>query len=375
MPESPTTPVLAKTTKSRGYWGDVWSRYKRNKLAMIALGYVAVMFVIGMFAPFLVGIKPILCKYKGGLYSPAMGYYYRGWENNIFSKDELILVDYDPEEIRKNDPDSWVVWPLFYQNPVEYLDLDQKKQFLGYENDPAWKEPPLEFEQGPSRFHPLGTTGEGVDVLAAIVHGTSIALLIGFVSTGIAALIGIPLGALAGYFGGWTDTVISRIIEVFLCLPSLVLIMAIIAVVDRPQTWHVMVVIGIISWTSIARLTRAEFMKLRQMDYVSAAQALGAGNLRIMFRHILPNALAPVLVPITFGIAAAILTESGLSLLGLSGSTSPARWGSLLSSARQDLSKWWLVVYPGLAIFLSVSAYNLIGEGLQEATDPRLRNR
>jgi len=375
MSESPTTPVLAKTVKPRGYWGDVWSRYKRNKLALIALAYVAIMFTIGLFAPFLVGTKPILCKYKGGLYCPALGYYFRSWENNIFSKDELKLVDYDPAVMKELDPDSWIIWPLFYQSPIEYLDLDRKKQFLGYENDPAWKEPPLEFEQGPSWFHPLGTTGEGVDVLAAIVHGTTIALLIGFVSTGIAALIGIPLGALAGYFGGWIDTLISRIIEVFLCLPSLVLIMAIIAVVERPQTWHVMVVIGIISWTSIARLTRAEFLKLRQMDYVSAAQALGAGNLRIMFRHILPNALAPVLVPITFGIAAAILTESGLSLLGLSGSTSPARWGALLSSARQDLSKWWLVVFPGLAIFLSVSAYNLIGEGLQEATDPRLRNR
>lgn len=375
MPESSTTPVLTKPTKPRGYWGDVWARYKRNKLAMIALGFVVLMVIVGVFAPFIAGIKPILCSYKGNLYSPALGYYVAAWENNIFFREGIRLVDYDPAVMREQDPDSWVIWPLFYQDPYAYLDLELKKRNLDYQNDPAWANPPLEFEQGPSRFHPLGTTGEGIDVLAALVHGTSVAISIGFVSTSIAALIGIPLGALAGYFGGLADTLISRVIEVFLCIPSLVLIMAIIALVDKPSIWYVMGVIGIISWTSIARLTRAEFMKLRQMDYVSAAQALGAGNLRIMFKHILPNSLAPVLVPITFGIAAAILIESGLSLLGLTGDTSPARWGALLSSARQDLTKWWLVVYPGLAIFLSVCAYNLIGEGLQEATDPRLRNR
>lgn len=375
MPETPSTPVLAKTTKPRGYWGDVWARYKRNKLAMISLGFVGFLVFVGVFAPFIAGIKPILCKYKGHLYCPAMGYYVTSWENNIFHQDGIKLVDYDPRALREEDPDSWVIWPLFYQDPQAWRATQTKVEYLEKENDPSWKDPPEGFDLPPSRWHPLGTTNEGIDVLAALVHGTSVAISIGFVSTSIAALIGIPLGALAGFFGGWVDTIISRVIEVFLCIPSLVLIMAIIALVDKPSIWYVMAVIGIISWTSIARLTRAEFLKLRQMDYVSAAQALGAGNLRIMFRHILPNALAPVLVPITFGIAAAILIESGLSLLGLTGDTNPARWGALLSSARQDLTKWWLVVYPGLAIFLSVSAYNLIGEGLQEATDPRLRNR
>jgi peptide/nickel transport system permease protein len=375
MPETFATPVPAKTNKPRGYWGDVWARYKRNKLAMLALGLVVLMLIVGLFAPFIAGTKPILCKFKGSYYCPALVYYHRGWENNIFLKEKIKQVDYDPAVLKQKDPDSWVIWPLFYQDPVEYLDLQTKKRLLNYEHDPDWKDPPLEYEQGPSRFHPFGTNNEGVDVLAALVHGTRIAILIGFVSTGIAALIGIPLGALAGYFGGWVDTIISRIIEVFLCIPSLVLIMAIIAVVEKPQIWHVMAVIGITSWTSIARLTRAEFLKLRQMDYVSAAQALGAGNTRIMFKHILPNSLAPILVPITFGIATAILIESGLTLLGLTGDTTPARWGALLSSARQDLNKWWLVVFPGTAIFLSVCAYNLIGEGLQEATDPRLRNR
>jgi peptide/nickel transport system permease protein len=156
-------------------------------------------------------------------------------------------------------------------------------------------------------------------------------------------------------------------------IPSLVLILALIAIVDKPTIWHVMVVLGVTGWTSIARLTRAEFIKLRTSEFVTAARSLGARPARIMFRHILPNALAPVLVPITFGIAAAILIESALSFLGISGSPTDPRWGTVLSDGRRNLEMWWLVVFPGMAIFLAVLAYNLIGEGLQEATDPRLR--
>ncbi len=206
-----------------------------------------------------------------------------------------------------------------------------------------------------------------------MVHGTTVALLVGFISTGIAASIGIPLGAMAGYFGGWIDLVISRIIEVIMCIPALVLILALMAIIPKPTIWNVMAVLGVTGWTSIARLTRAEFIKLRGSEFVTAARSLGSGPLRIMFRHILPNALAPVLVPITFGIAAAILIESALSFLGVSASPTDPRWGVLLNAGRRDLTMWWLIVFPGMAIFLTVLAYNLIGEGLQEATDPRLR--
>ncbi len=166
----------------------------------------------------------------------------------------------------------------------------------------------------------------------------------------------------------------SRIIEIVMCIPSLILVIAVVAVVEKPQLWHVMVIIGCTSWTSIARLTRGEFLKLRETEYTNAARALGAGHLRIIFRHILPNSLAPILVPITFGIASAILLESSLAFLGI-GVVSETSWGNLLNKARTDLSHWWLIVFPGGAIFLSVMAYNFIGEGLQEATDPRLRNR
>ena len=166
----------------------------------------------------------------------------------------------------------------------------------------------------------------------------------------------------------------SRLIEVVMCVPTLVLILALLAIVETPTIWHMMAVIGCTSWTGIARLTRGEFLKLRGTDFVAAARALGVGRMRIVFRHMLPNALTPVLVPISFGIAAAILIESGLSFLGFGPPPPNPSWGTLLNEGRSSLQLWWLVVFPGTAIFLAVLAYNLIGDGLQQATDPRLRD-
>jgi peptide/nickel transport system permease protein len=218
----------------------------------------------------------------------------------------------------------------------------------------------------------FGTNNLGEDVFAKMVHGTRIALLIGFLSTGIAGAIGIVIGASAGYFGGWVDWVLSRAIEIMMCVPSLVLILALIAILEKPTIWHLMAVIGATSWTGIARLSRGEFLKLKNMEYVAAARALGVKWPRVMFRHILPNALAPVMVPITFGIAAAILVESTLSFLGI-GPPSKTSWGALLHEGKENLQMWWLIVFPGTAIFLTVLAYNLVGEGIQHATDPRLK--
>ena len=207
-----------------------------------------------------------------------------------------------------------------------------------------------------------------------MVHGTTIALTVGFVSMGIASAIGIIVGAVAGYFGSWVDMLLSRVIEVVMSVPALVLILALLAIIDKPTIYHIMAVLGCTRWTGIARLTRAEFIKLKEMEYVTAARALGAGGLRIMFRHILRNALAPVLVPIVFGIASAILIEAGLSFLGFGAPPPNPSWGTLLSAGRDTIQDtWWLILFPGAAIFFTVLAYNLIGEGLQEATDPKLR--
>ncbi len=367
LPETTTAPPEAAAAgPGRGYWAETWRRFRRKRIAMLALLYVAFMAVVAIFSPAIVGSKPILVKYKGSYSVPAIGYFNMGWESRLQVAQEL-RKRYTYSNLRAKDPNSWALYPLVYQDPYRRM------------RDNEWPDRPgnLTGDQGrPNEYNILGTTQEGYDVFAQIVHGTRTALLVGFVATGIAAVIGITIGSLAGYFSGSVnviDTLLSRLMEVVMCIPSLVLILALLAIVERPTIWHTMAVIGVTGWPGIARLTRAEFLKLKNIDYVMSARALGAGHLRIMFRHILPNALAPVLVPIAFGIASAILVENALSFLGFGSPPPTASWGNLLSAGQRNPSMWWLIVFPGAAIFLTVLAYNLIGEGVQEATDPRLR--
>jgi peptide/nickel transport system permease protein len=328
---------------------------------MIALGYVALMGVVALCSPMIAGAKPIVCKYKGRIYFPALGYFVPSWENPVFRKDRFRGVY--STNLKKKDPESWAVWPLFYQDPYRRI---RDGELPGRPANPTR-------DQGrPGTLNPFGTDRAGVDVFAQMVHGARTALLVGFVSMGIAAVIGVVVGACSGYFGGWVDIVLSRLTEVVMCIPSLVLILALIAVLERPTIWHLMAVLGVTGWTGIARLTRGEFLRLKQMDFVAAAQSVGVTRWGIMFRHVLRNALAPILVPISFGIASAILTESALSFLGFGAPPPNPSWGTLLSAGRSNMDMWWLIVFPGVAIFLTVLAYNLIGEGLQEATDPRL---
>ncbi|HEX5036408.1 MAG TPA: ABC transporter permease [bacterium] len=225
----------------------------------------------------------------------------------------------------------------------------------------------------PSSAHPLGTDEEGRDVLARMIYGTRISLSVGFISVVLYVAIGIVLGALAGYFGGWTDIVISRLIEIMMCFPTFFLILAVLAFIG-PSLVNIMAVIGVTSWPGIARLVRGEFLKLRGQDFVTAGKLVGAGTGRIIFRHILPNSMAPVLVSATFGIASSILIESSLSFLGFGVQPPTPSWGEILSQSRDFMDiAWWLALFPGLAIFLSITAYNLVGEGLRDAIDPRMK--
>lgn len=348
---------------SRGFWSEAWRQFRRRKLAVVALGYVGFLVTVALFSPAIAGTKPIVCRYKGELYFPALAYFNPTWENPVFYKDRFRKIY--PANLKSRDPESWAVWPLLYQDPYRRIRADE------WEGQP---ENPSGDQGSPNRFNLFGTNQQGVDVFAQMVHGTTIALLVGFVSMGIAAAIGITLGAVGGYLGGRTDMILSRFTEVVMCVPTLILILAIRAILENPTIWHMMAIIGCTGWTGIARLARAEFLKLRDSDFVVAAKALGVGWPRIVFRHILPNALAPVLVPITFGIASAILIESGLSFLGFGSPPPNPSWGTLLNSGWQNMNLWWLIFFPGTAVFLAVLAYNLIGEGLQEATDPRLRD-
>ena len=223
----------------------------------------------------------------------------------------------------------------------------------------------------PGSSHLLGTDDLGRDVLSRMIHGARVSLAVGLLATALSLIIGATLGAIAGYYGGTADWIVSRLIEIVLCFPFLLLVLAIVALF-QPSLWTILIALAITSWTTEARFVRAEFLRIRELDYAQAARASGAGDPRIIFRHLLPNALAPVLVSSSFGVASAILTESALSFLGYGVALPTSSWGSILAVAQEYIElAWWLALFPGLAIFATVAAFNLIGDRLRDALDPR----
>jgi len=224
----------------------------------------------------------------------------------------------------------------------------------------------------PSARYWMGTDGNGRDLLTRMIWGSRISLSVGFVAVAIYVGIGILVGTMAGYFRGWVDMVFSRLIEIVICFPAFFLILAVLAFL-QPSIFNIMVVIGITGWTTEARLVRGEFLRLADQEFVLAAKGLGVRDWRIIFRHILPNGIAPVLVAASFGVASAILIESSLSFLGFGISIPVPSWGGILNEARENFRYWWITIFPGLAIFSTVTAYNLVGEGVRDAIDPRLK--
>ncbi len=226
---------------------------------------------------------------------------------------------------------------------------------------------------GPSSQHLFGTDDLGRDVLSRMIWGSRVSLEVGFVAIGIATIIGILLGAISGFYGGYIDSTIMRAVDIMLSIPTIFLILAVVAILE-PSIFNIMVVIGLTSWTEPARLVRAEFISIKEREFVTAARAIGASDSRIIFRHILPNGLSPILVSATMGIGGAILIESALSFLGLGVQPPTPSWGSLLSSGKDNIEiAWWLSAFPGLAILITVLGYNLLGEGIRDALDPRQR--
>jgi len=225
----------------------------------------------------------------------------------------------------------------------------------------------------PGPRYALGTDSLGQDVLSQMLHACRLSISIGLVSTAIAVSIGVTIGALMGYFGGWVDMVLYRLVEVFMAIPLLFLLIVAAAVLPK-NTYVMMAIIGCVTWTGSARYIRAEFYKLRGQDFVQSARAVGLPVRSVLFKHMLPNGVTPVLVEASFAIALAILTEAILSYLGL-GPANQASWGRLLSDATNQVGDfvWWLAIFPGLAIFLTVLSYNLIGEALRDAIDPKLK--
>jgi len=251
---------------------------------------------------------------------------------------------------------SWAVWPLIRWSPTQF--------------DPS----ALKLRPGESGDHLLGTDDQGRDVLSRLLHGTVVAMLVGVVAMSISTTIGITLGLAAGFFGGWVDLRLSRVTEIVMCFPTFFLIIAVIAFLE-PSMVNIMMGLGCVGWTRIFRLVRGEVLKVRSLDYIAAARALGMSSPRVMFRHVLPNAISPVFVAIAFGVANAVLAETGLSFLGFGDASVPS-WGETVMQGRFYVSQgmWHLTVFPGLAIFLTLTSFNLLGQGLRDAMDPKIQD-
>lgn len=227
--------------------------------------------------------------------------------------------------------------------------------------------------QAPSAAHWLGTDEFGRDIFARLVHGTRVSLQVGIIAVGISIIIGGILGAIAGYYGGKLDNIIMRIMDIFLAVPSILLAIAIVSALG-PSILNLMLAISISSVPSYARIVRASVLSIRDQEFIEAAKAIGASNTRIIFRHIIPNSLAPVIVQATLGVAGAILSTAGLSFIGLGIQPPAPEWGSMLSGGRQYLRyAWWVTTFPGIAIMITILSLNLLGDGLRDALDPRLK--
>jgi len=335
-----------------GYWRIVARQFRKNRVAMSAVVVILGVIAIALAADFIANDKPLVMRYKGQLYFPVLKDYavrlgISRWDSGL---QNILFKEFARTSFTKDD---WVQFP-----PIPYA--PNEVNLAGV-------------LQRPSEQHLFGTDDVGRDVASRVVHGSRVSLSVGFVAVSIYVVIGLIIGAIAGFYGGIPDMIASRLIEIMLTIPTLFLIVTVVAFLPQ-SIFNIMVVIGVTNWPTVARLIRGEFLKAKSMEYVVAARALGATDFRTIFCHLVPNTIAPVFVAAAFGVASAILIESTLSFLGFGAPPSTASWGSILYNARQLLpSAWWLTAFPGVAIFLTVTSYNLVGEGLRDAADPRLK--
>lgn len=405
QPATPSANGEAIDFSKLSYSQLVWLQFRKKKIAMAALYTVGFLLLVAVFAPLFIGSRPYYIRIGDGpLESPWLRslfdiHYYRCTIDLLFNLlmvlSPIFLLGYWVNRRFFHWPGKYLLGAYFATYAIAsvvmlssvtskpylyYKDLIEKTEAQGIKVSYAF--PPISYSyndiepgahpEPPDRSHWWGTAARGQDVLSAMTFGLRIAFSVGLVAVSIYVAIGVILGALAGYFLGKVDLVISRLIEVMLCFPSLFLILTIAGILEERSIYHVMVIIGLTSWPSVARLTRAEFLKQREMDYVQAAVSLGIPRYRIVFSHILPNAIAPVLVSATFGIAWAILYESTLSFLGV-GDPTVASWGELLNLGRNHRQCWWLIIFPGVGIFVVVALFNLLGDGFRDSLDPKLR--
>lgn len=415
--------MRGKAVKSEAYLDIVWRQFCKNRAALASLWLLVPVFLVAIFAPLLASNQPLVFRdgeqtiypWFRALFNPGntVDYVYNmallgfvpwlaiAWASNRSLKRRGISGPYRglilggefvamvvalsllflipglaptnkyrarsfPEEELRTGGRSRGVYVLVPFGPIEQ---DNGAFF----KPPLFRKPADQHREANDGYpHWLGTDDTGRDVLVRMIYGTRISMTVGFVAVSLYVTIGVILGAIAGYFGGSIDILISRLIEIMLLFPSFFLILTLVAMLG-PSILIIMFVIGITGWPTVARLIRGEVLKQRALDYVQAARALGASHPRIIFRHIINNALSPALVAAPFGIASAIVTEAGLSLLGFGVRPPTPTWGTLLKLGSANYNYWWLIVVPSIAIFFCVTIFNLVGAGLRDAMDPRLR--
>jgi len=397
---------MSKEPDNKANWGIsygelVWREFGKNRMSVISTVFIVFVFIVAVLAPFVANDKPYMIRIDGELRFPLFGTL-KATDFCVFLAAalgivQLILIRRNRQKV---DPSirGGVLWrqvsimaltllvgcvAIYFLVPYK-LDATDYKTMIASDKATDAIFPPVPYgfgetdlvvrEQPPNKKHWLGTDDVGSDVLCRLIHGSRISLSVGFVAVGISSVIGIFVGAMLGYFGGKVDFIGMRIVEIVMAIPTFFLIITIVAFFPR-SLFNIMIIIGITSWTGDARFIRAEFFKLRKQDFVQAARSLGLPLRSILFKHMLPNGIAPVLVNATFGIAGAIFIEAALSFLGFGVAPPTPSWGQMLSLGVSTTGRflWWLTVFPGLAIFFTVLAYNLVGEGLRDAIDPRLR--
>lgn len=400
MSEIQTTANPPLTTPPRPWLADVARRTIRRPMSRFGVAWISVIAFCAIFAPLLANSHPIAIKVQGEGWSSPLSRYLtaadvtllvlgfvglpilllaRWWrfKHRVWIVLGLVVVTLVASLVFVRPPGS-VVYERYREleaagrvesvihTPIPYSPSDRLRDRPVPEKPYPWP---------PSRIHYMGTDINGQDMASNMIHACRIAMAVGFISTGLAVIIGVTIGGLMGYFSGIVDLLGMRLVEIIAAIPTIYLLLTFVAYYPR-NIYIIMAIIGLTSWVGDARFVRAEFLKLRNQDFVQAAIAAGLPLPRVLFRHILPNAVAPLLVSASFGVASAILAESTLSFLGL-GLVDEASWGRLLDMARGEGGgfHWWIATFPGMAIFLTVLAYNFIGESLRDALDPKLYSR
>lgn len=397
---------MDRDTKIKKDWGTsygelVWREFAKSRLSLLCLIFIIILFAVAVLAPFLANDKPYFIVIEGQTFFPLFKAL-KATDYSVFlaSLIGIILLLLIRDNRRRLDPSArgsvlmrqvlllagiLLIGIILIHTLIPHrLDAQDYKTMISSGRAERGLFAPIPYgyartdlssrEKPPGKEHWLGTDDVGSDVLCRLIHGSRISLSVGFVAVGISTIIGIIIGAILGYFGGRVDFIGMRIVEIMMAIPTFFLIITIVAFFPR-SLFNIMVIIGITSWTGDARFIRAEFFKLRKQDFVQAARSLGLPLKSILFRHMLPNGITPVLVNATFGIAGAIFIEAALSFLGFGVAPPTPSWGQMLSLGVSTTGRflWWLTLFPGLAIFLTVLAYNLVGEALRDAIDPRLR--